>query len=55
MQLGDALEESDPALDLNEVAPDASGKNEWDANVGARMLYKLAAWTLASQGKAKIQ
>jgi agmatinase len=42
-------------FDLNEVAPDASGKSEWDANVGARMLYKLAAWTLASQGKAKIQ
>ena len=25
-------------LDLNEVAP---GEDEWDANVGARMLYKL--------------
>ena len=40
-------------FDLNEVAP---GKNdEWDANVGARMLYKMSAWTLASQGKAKIR
>ncbi len=33
-------------FDLNEVAP---GKSEWDANVGARLLYKLTAWTLASQ------
>ncbi len=34
-------------FDLNEVSP---GKDsEWDANVGARLLYKLAAWTLASQ------
>lgn len=34
-------------FDLNEVAP---GKDEWDANVAARLLYKLTAWTLASQG-----
>lgn len=33
-------------FDLNEVSP---GETEWDANVGARLLYKLAAWTLASQ------
>lgn len=31
-------------FDLNEVAPGAD--NDWDANVGARVLYKLAAWTL---------
>jgi agmatinase len=36
-------------FDLNEVSP---GKDEWDANVGARLLYKLSAWTLASQGLA---
>jgi len=40
-------------FDLNEVAPDPSGRNEWDANVGARLLYKLTAWTLFSQGKAR--
>jgi len=34
-------------FDLNEVSP---GKDDWDANVGARLLYKLSAWTLASQG-----
>jgi agmatinase len=28
-------------FDLNEVAP---GENEWDANVGARMLYHLCNW-----------
>ncbi|MFN2315272.1 MAG: agmatinase family protein [Gemmatimonadales bacterium] len=37
-------------FDLNEVAP---GEDEWDANVGARMLYKLCAWALASQGRAR--
>lgn len=42
-------------FDLNEVTPAPDGKNEWDANVGARLLYKLSAWALASQGKAKIQ
>jgi len=34
-------------FDLNEVSPGKSG--DWDANVGARLLYKLSAWTLASQ------
>jgi len=33
-------------FDLNEVAPGPEG--EWDANVGARLLYKLSAWTLVS-------
>ncbi len=32
-------------FDLNEVAP---GSTEWDANVGARMLYKLCGWTSKS-------
>lgn len=39
-------------FDLNEVAP---GKDEWDANVGARLLYKMTAWTLASQGIRPLQ
>ncbi|MGZ3652154.1 MAG: agmatinase family protein [Bdellovibrionota bacterium] len=40
-------------FDLNEVSP---GKDsEWDANVGARLLYKLAAWTLASQKVRPVQ
>ncbi len=42
-----ALKESGKKIvgfDLNEVAP---GKdNEWDANVGARLLYKMAGWTI---------
>lgn len=37
-------------FDLNEVSPDPTGHSEWDANVGARMLYKMTAWTLVSQG-----
>ena len=35
-------------FDLVEVAPGKSG--EWDANVGMRLLYKLAAWTFVSRG-----
>lgn len=42
-------------FDLNEVAPDVANEDdEWDGNVGARLLYKLVAFTLASQGKAKL-
>jgi agmatinase len=35
------------AFDLNEVAP--SLDDAWDANVGARLLYKLIGWTLLSR------
>jgi agmatinase len=42
-------------FDLNEVAPNQTDESdEWDANVGARMLYKLCAFTLASQGCCKL-
>ena len=42
-------------FDLNEVAPHPTDPtDEWDANVAARILYKLSAWTLASQGKVKL-
>ncbi len=34
-------------FDLTEVAPGPD--DEWDANVGARLLYKLIGWTLKSQ------
>jgi agmatinase len=33
-------------FDLNEVAPGQA--SEWDANVGARLLYKLCGWVLYS-------
>lgn len=36
-------------FDLTEVAPAANGEDEWDANVGARVLYKLIGWTKLSQ------
>ncbi|MGE0713199.1 MAG: agmatinase family protein [Planctomycetota bacterium] len=36
-------------FDLCEVAPDPSGASEWDANVGARMLYKLIGFALCSR------
>lgn len=35
-------------LDLCEVAPGPEG-DEWDGNVGARLLYKMIGWTLRSQ------
>ena len=35
-------------FDLNEVAPGPRG-DEWDANVGARILYKLIGYALMSQ------
>jgi agmatinase len=41
-------------FDLNEVAPGPDG-DEWDANVAARLLYKLTAWTLVSREKAKLR
>jgi agmatinase len=36
-------------FDLNEVAPAPDGGDEWDGNVGARVLYKLIGWTLRSR------
>lgn len=42
-------------FDLNEVAPNGvDPDDQWDGNVGARLLYKLVGLTLASQGKAKL-
>ena len=35
-------------LDLCEVSP---GATEWDANVGARLLYKMIGFTLLSEGR----
>ncbi len=37
-------------FDLNEVAPGPDG-DEWDANVGARLLYKQIGWALKSRAK----
>jgi agmatinase len=37
------------SFDLCEVAPDATGANEWDGNVGARILYKLIGLAQRSQ------
>lgn len=43
-------------FDLNEVAPSGSDPDdEWDGNVGARLLYKLAAFTFASQGRCAMR
>jgi agmatinase len=39
-------------FDLTEVAPSPDPSNEWDANVGARALYKLIGFSLLSQAAA---
>jgi agmatinase len=39
-------------FDLNEVAPATDG-SEWDANVGARLLFKMCGWTVLSQNSDK--
>jgi agmatinase len=36
-------------VDVNEVSPGLDG-DEWDGNVGARILYKLVGWMLVSNG-----
>ncbi len=42
-------------FDLNEVAPNLRDEeDEWDGNVGARLLYKLIGFALASQKKAQL-
>jgi len=40
-------------FDLVEVVPAPGGRDEWDANVAMRLLYKLAAWTFVSRGLCK--
>lgn len=40
-------------FDLVEVAPHPKKADEWDANVGMRLLYKMTSATLASQGFIK--
>ena len=39
-------------FDLCEVAPDPDGRSEWDANVAARVLYKLIGFALLSRKAA---
>lgn len=39
------------SFDLNEVSP---GETDWDANVGARLLYTLCNWMAVSQGRLKV-
>lgn len=38
-------------FDLNEVAPGESESDEWDGNVGARLLYKMCGWAVMSRPK----
>lgn len=55
VSLIEALSESGRKIvgfDLNEVAEPEAGAGEWDANVGARMLFKLCGWTMITNGFA---
>ncbi|MBN2494664.1 MAG: arginase family protein [Deltaproteobacteria bacterium] len=38
-------------FDLCEVSPGPDDRDDWDANVGMRVLYKLCGWALRSQGR----
>lgn len=40
-------------FDLNEVAEPEEGMSEWDANVGARFLFKLCGWAAVTNGLAE--
>lgn len=43
-------------FDVNEVAPNlADPEDEWDANVGARLLYKLCGATFASHKRIRLR
>ncbi|MBM4304864.1 MAG: agmatinase family protein [Deltaproteobacteria bacterium] len=42
-------------FDLNEVAPSTNKNDSWDANVGARLLYKVSGLMMASQGLRKLR
>ncbi len=42
-------------FDLVEVAPSPKKVDEWDANVGMRLLYKMTSASLASMGHIKIR
>jgi agmatinase len=49
----EAVVEADKTIvgfDLVEVAPRAEG-DQWDGNVGARLLYKMIGWALQSRSK----
>jgi agmatinase len=38
-------------FDLSEVAPGPAGSGEWDANVAARLLYKMIGFAVMGRGK----
>ncbi|MBI4854469.1 MAG: agmatinase family protein [Acidobacteria bacterium] len=42
-------------FDLTEVAPSSDETNEWDGNVGARLLYKMIGYTLLSRSPQKLK
>lgn len=39
-------------FDLNEVSEPSPGQSEWDANVGARLLFKLCGWAVITNRTA---
>jgi len=41
------------SFDLNEVAEPENSEDDWNGNVGARLLFKLCGWTMVTNGLAK--
>jgi agmatinase len=48
----DVVEVAPPLTDDGSPKPALQASDEWDANVGMRLIYKLSAFALASQGQA---
>jgi agmatinase len=48
----DVVEVAPPLLEDGSPRPAVQASDEWDANVGMRLIYKLSAFALASQGQA---
>jgi agmatinase len=48
----DVVEVAPPLTDDGAPKPAIQAADEWDANVGMRLIYKLSAFALASQGHA---
>jgi len=49
----DAVEVAPPLTDEGGPLEPVQASDEWDANVGMRLIYKMSAFALASQGRAK--
>ena len=49
----DVVEVAPPLNETGSMLEPLQASDEWDANVGMRLIYKISAFALASQGLAK--